>query len=58
MEKNSNWLSLKQNSNWLSLKQNSNDWLSLKQNIFLDYRVLAYEAEPKPQLGTVLNTWA
>ena len=24
----------------------------------LDYRVLAYEAKPKPKLGTVLNVWA
>jgi hypothetical protein len=26
--------------------------------ILLDYRVLAYEAKPKPKLGTVLNLWA
>ena len=26
--------------------------------ILLDYRVLAYEAKPKPKLGTVLNVWA
>jgi len=26
--------------------------------LLLDYRVLAYEAKPKPKLGTVLNIWA
>tara|TARA_R100001369_G_scaffold77084_1_gene106357 strand:- start:37 stop:186 length:150 start_codon:yes stop_codon:yes gene_type:complete len=49
---------MEKNSNWLRLKQNNDSWLRLKQIIFLDYRVLAYEAKPKPQLGTVLNTWA
>jgi hypothetical protein len=26
--------------------------------ILLDYRVLAYEAKPKPKLGTKVNIWA
>ena len=48
---------MKNNNGWQRLKQNNNSWQRLKQIILLDNRVLAYEAKPKPKLGTVLNTW-
>ena len=49
---------MKKNDSWQRLKQNSDSWQRLKQIILLDNRVLAYEAKPKPKLGTVLNVWA